>query len=72
MSHSSTLPPGTLYRQTDGSLHIMIHEAKLIYMWGAKGTVSMDARPFYYVPIYGGHVGLWISPNCIVKHVFSI
>jgi len=71
VQYKSTLPPGTLYRQTDGSLHIMMHEAKLVYMWGAKGTVSMDARAFYYVPIFGGHVGLWITPENIIRHVFS-
>lgn len=65
MTNAPTLPPGTFYR-VNGRKRKMRFEAKLIYHWGKKGSCGMEAVAWYYVPIFGGHVGIYVLPKDIL------
>jgi hypothetical protein len=62
----SFLEPGSSYRNGEGEIVTTKFQAKLVYRWGAKGTVGLNPEPFYYVPILGAHVGIYISPKNFV------
>jgi len=62
----NSLPIDTIYRDRDGQMVSMKYGAKLTYWWGAKGHCGMDPKPVYSVPILGGHVCEYVTPDQVI------
>jgi hypothetical protein len=63
-----SLPIGTLFtsRVYSGSVVASAHVGRLTYRWGAKGHCGIDPQPVYVIPVLGGNVCEWVTPDLII------